>query len=105
MSEWHTGKDKAREMFGQDAGRMELLSHLMIRAHALHDSPFRAGFVTCIEEIAAVTDTDAGDGRSTVQTLIEQMIGLLDGRYALVEVTTEDRAKVFRLISEQGGSA
>ena len=97
--------DKVREMFGPDAGRIELIAHLLGCSKKFEGGDFKTGWLACIEEIASVTDHVVGDGKTTVQTLVEQMIGLLDGDYGLVELTHDLRAKTLKLLTEQSGSA
>lgn len=49
------------------------------------EGPFRSGWEAAIEEAGAYIDSMAGDGRDTMQTLMEQVVGLMNGSYVLME--------------------
>jgi hypothetical protein len=78
-------KRSAIELFGSDITALAILLHLAQRAKELNDGPFRAGWESAIEEAGAFLDSDAGDGRDTMQTLMEQVVGLMNGSYVLME--------------------
>jgi hypothetical protein len=60
--------------------------HLVSLAGGFEDGPFKAGFEMAIEEAGAYLDGLAADGGSQAQTLMEQMLGLVNGCYALTEI-------------------
>ncbi len=78
-------KKTATELFGPDVIVLATLLHLAERAKELNDGPFRAGWESAIEEAGAYLDSLAKDGNDTMQTLMEQVVGLMNGSYMLVE--------------------
>lgn len=78
-------KHTATELFGSDVTALAMLLHLAERAKELNEGPFRAGWESAIEEAGAYVDSLANDGRDTMQTLMEQVIGLMNGSYVLME--------------------
>lgn len=82
------GKDRnetAAELFGPDLIVLAVLLHLAERSKELNEGPFRAGWESAIEEAGAYIDSMAKDGRDTMQTLMEQVVGLMNGSYCLME--------------------
>jgi hypothetical protein len=75
----------APELFGSDVVILAVLLHLAERTKELNESPFRAGWESAIEEAGAYIDSMAKDGRDTMQTLMEQVVGLMNGSYVLME--------------------
>lgn len=75
----------AKELFGSDVVVLAVLLHLAERAKELDEGPFRAGWESAIEEAGAYIDSLADDGRDTMQTLMEQVVGLMNGSYVLTE--------------------
>lgn len=75
----------AAELFGADVIVLAVLLHLAQRAKELNEGPFRAGWESAIEEAGAYIDEMAKDGRDTMQTLMEQVVGLMNGSYVLME--------------------
>ena len=73
------------EIFGADAVVLAVLLHLAERTKGFQEGPFRAGWESAIEEAGAYIDHMAKDGRDTMQTLMEQVIGLMNGSYVLME--------------------
>ncbi len=78
-------KPTATELFGSDVTALAMLLHLAQRAAELNEGPFRAGWESAIEEAGAYVDSLANDGRDTMQTLMEQVVGLMNGSYVLME--------------------
>jgi len=74
------------DFFGPDAIAVAAMMHLVLQSKRFHEGDFRAGWEAAIEEAAAYLDDQAGDDRTTLQTLMEQVINLMQGSYALVEV-------------------
>ncbi len=82
-----TRKSKTfQEMFGEDAACLAAMLHLVSLIKGFEEGPFKAGFEAAIEEVGAYLDSEAGDGGTQSQTLMEQMLGLVNGSYALVEM-------------------
>ena len=79
------GEETAAELFGSDVVALAILIHLAERGKELNEGPFRAGWESAIEEAGAYIDSMAGDGRDTMQTLMEQVVGLMNGSYVLME--------------------
>jgi hypothetical protein len=75
-----------QEMFGADAACLAAMLHLVSLTKGYEDGPFKAGFESAIEEVGAFLDSEAGDGGTQSQTLMEQMLGLVNGSYALTEI-------------------
>jgi len=78
-------KRNATELFGADVVALAVLLHLAERSKELNDGPFRAGWESAIEEAGAYIDSMAKDGNDTMQTLMEQVVGLMNGSYVLTE--------------------
>lgn len=78
-------KRTAIELFGPDVTVLAVLLHLAQRSEELNEGPFRAGWESAIEEAGAYLDHLADDGRDTMQTLMEQVVGLMNGSYVLME--------------------
>ncbi|HKY85828.1 MAG TPA: hypothetical protein VJL90_03605 [Pseudorhodoplanes sp.] len=79
-------KEKSsQEMFGADATCLATMLHLVSLAKGMQDGPFKAGFELAIEEAGAYLDSKAADGGTQAQTLMEQMLGLVNGSYCLIE--------------------
>ncbi|MDE2096890.1 MAG: hypothetical protein KGL39_06545 [Patescibacteria group bacterium] len=78
-------KRTAEELFGSDLAVLAVMLHLAERSKELNNGPFRAGWESAIEEAGAYIDSMAGDGRDTMQTLMEQVVGLMNGCYMLQE--------------------
>lgn len=78
-------KKTAVELFGADVVVLAVLLHLAKQSKGLHEGPFKAGWDSAIEEAGAYIDTMAKDGKDTMQTLMEQVVGLMNGSYALIE--------------------
>lgn len=78
-------KKTAAELFGADVVVLAVLLHLADRSKELNDGPFKSGWDSAIEEAGAYIDDMAKDGRDTMQTLMEQVVGLMNGSYVLVE--------------------
>lgn len=78
-------KKTAAELFGADVVVLAVMLHLAERSKELKEGPFRAGWESAIEEAGAYIDTMAKDGRDTMQTLMEQVVGLMNGSYMLTE--------------------
>lgn len=76
----------AQETFGADARCLAVLLHLAMLTKGFEDGPFKAGFETAIEEAGAYLDSMHDDGGDQCQTLMEQMLGLINGAYALTEI-------------------
>ena len=74
-----------KEMFGADAGCLAAMLHLVALTRGFEEGPFKAGFEAAIEEVGAFLDSEAGDGGTQSQTLMEQMLGLVNGSYCLIE--------------------
>lgn len=80
-------KDRTfQEMFGADAACLAAMLHLVSLTKRFEEGPFKAGFEMAIEEVGAFLDSEAGDDGTQCQTLMEQMLGLVNGSYALVEM-------------------
>lgn len=75
----------AAELFGPDVIVLAVLLHLAERTKGLNEGPFRAGWESAIEEAGAYIDEMAKDGGDTMQTLMEQVVGLMNGSYMLME--------------------
>ncbi|TAK97334.1 MAG: hypothetical protein EPO08_21400 [Rhodospirillaceae bacterium] len=80
-----TAPKSAAELFGSDVIVLAVLLHLAERSKELKEGPFKAGWDSAIEEAGAYIDSIADDGRDTMQTLMEQVVGLMNGSYCLVE--------------------
>lgn len=78
-------KRTAAELFGADVVVLAVLLHLAEQSKGLTDGPFKAGWDSAIEEAGAYIDSVAKDGRDTMQTLMEQVVGLMNGSYVLME--------------------
>jgi hypothetical protein len=76
----------SKEMFGSDVTCLATMLHLVSLTKGFEDGPFKAGFETAIEEAGAYLDGLADDGGDQCQTLMEQMLGLVNGSYMLMEV-------------------
>src|SRR6185437_16067025 len=75
----------ATELFGSDVTALAMLLHIAQGAEGLSEGPFRAGWEAAIEEAGAYIDSLAKDNRDTMQTLMEQVVGLMNGSYVLME--------------------
>lgn len=75
-----------QEMFGADTICLATMLHLVSLTKGFNDGPFKAGFEMAIEEAGAYLDSLAEDGGDQAQTLMEQMLGLVNGCYALTEI-------------------
>jgi hypothetical protein len=78
-------KKSAVELFGSDITVLAVLLHLAEHSKGLNEGPFKAGWESAIEEAGAYIDSMANDGRDTMQTLMEQVVGLMNGSYCLIE--------------------
>lgn len=76
-----------RETFGSDANCLAMLLHLTSLLKGIQDGPYKLGFEMAIEEAGAYLDHLNGDGNDVAQTLMEQMCGLVNGCYALMEIS------------------
>lgn len=75
-----------QELFGSDATCLATMLHLVSLLKRFDEGPFKAGFQTAIEEAGAYLDSlHHDDGGDQAQTLMEQMCGLVNGDYALVD--------------------
>jgi hypothetical protein len=74
-----------QEMFGADTICLATMLHLVSLTKGFEEGPFKAGFETAIEEAGAYLDSLANDGGDQAQTLMEQMLGLVNGVYCLTE--------------------
>ena len=74
----------ATELFGPDVIVLAVLLHLAERTKGFDDVPFRSGWEAAIEEAGAYIDSMAEDGADTMQTLMEQVVGLMNGSYVLM---------------------
>lgn len=74
-----------QEMFGADTACLATMLHLVSLTKGFNDGPFKAGFEMAIEEAGAYLDSVADDGGTQAQTLMEQMLGLVNGSYSLIE--------------------
>ncbi len=72
------------DFFGPDVIAISMMMHLSLQSKRFQEGDFRAGWESAIEEAAACLDDQAGDDRATLQTLMEQVIGLMRGDYSLV---------------------
>ena len=75
-----------QEMFGADTVCLATMLHLVSLVNGIEDGPFKAGFESAIEEAGAYMDGLANDGGDQSQTLMEQMLGLVNGVYVLTEM-------------------
>jgi hypothetical protein len=75
-----------QEMFGADTICLATMLHLVSLTKGFEEGPFKAGFEMAIEEAGAYLDSLAEDGGDQAQTLMEQMLGLVNGSYALTEI-------------------
>lgn len=75
-----------QEMFGADTVCLATMLHLVSLTKGFEEGPFKAGFEMAIEEAGAYLDGLADDGGNQAQTLMEQMLGLVNGAYSLVEI-------------------
>ncbi len=73
------------ELFGSDVTALAMLLHLAQCTKGFNEGPFRAGWESAIEEAGAYIDSENKDGRNTMQTLMEQVVGLMNGSYVLME--------------------
>ena len=73
------------KLFGDHTTAVAMLLHLAERAKDFEEGPFRAGLQTAIEEGGAWLDGECKDGNDQAQTLMEQVIGLMNGSYCLRE--------------------
>lgn len=73
-------------LFGDHTTAIGLLMHLSLLAKGMPDGGIRDGITIAAEEGAAWLDRQAGDGRDSMQTLMEHVTGLLNGSYAIVDV-------------------
>lgn len=78
-------KKTAAELFGADVVVLAVLLHLAELSKEFNEGPFKAGWDSAIEEAGAYIDEMAKDGRDTMQTLMEQVVGLMNGSYVLTE--------------------
>lgn len=79
------GERTAAELFGPDVVILAVLLHLAECAKGYNEGPFRSGWESAIEEAGAYIDEMSKDGRDTMQTLMEQVVGLMNGSYVLME--------------------
>jgi hypothetical protein len=79
-----------------DAVVLAVLLHLSERSGGFEEGPFKAGFETAIEEAGAYLDSQTPDGGDRYQSLMEHMIGLLDGTY-----TPSPIPQGYRLVPEE----
>lgn len=75
-----------QQMFGADTVCLATMLHLVSLTNGYHEGSFKAGFESAIEEAGAYLDSLSDDGGTQAQTLMEQMLGLVNGQYALTEV-------------------
>ena len=73
-------------LFGDHTTALGLLMHLSLLAKDMPKGEIRDGITLATEAGAAWLDRQDGDGRDTMQTLMEHVTGLLNGAYALVDV-------------------
>lgn len=78
-------KKTAAELFGPDIIALAVLLHLAMRSKELNEGVFKAGWDSAIEEAGAYLDSEAKDGQDTMQTLMEQVVGLMNGSYVLMD--------------------
>lgn len=71
--------------FGDDTLALAVLLHLAAQLKGLKEGDFKSGFESAIEEGGAYVDGNAGDGGTQMQTLMQQVIGLVNGDYALID--------------------
>lgn len=78
-------------LMGEDANGAAMLLSISVAAQNLPDGDLKTGMILAVESGACFLDGKARDGGTQMLTLMEQVVGLLEGSYALVEIgdTTE----------------
>lgn len=77
--------------FGDHTIALATILHLSLKLSDLEDGQFKDGFAMAIEEAGAWLDGEAGDGGDQMQTLCEQVVGLVLGNYSLVQTSKVER--------------
>jgi hypothetical protein len=83
-------KETAEELFGPHIIALAVLLHLAQRSKELNDGAFKDGWDSAIEEAGAYIDSIAKDGRDTMQTLMEQIVGLMMRKVINEELATAE---------------
>lgn len=78
--------DEFTKLFCEHTTAAAMLLHLASISQRLAAGDLRAGLELAIEEGGAWLDSQAGDGRDNMQTLMEQVVGLMNGHYCLKEI-------------------
>ena len=76
-----------QRLLGVDERCARMLLAMSLASRNLPDGDLKTGMVLAVESGASWLDGEAGDGGMQMLTLMEQVVGLLEGSYGLIEVS------------------